>query len=192
MSTASVTCAEVMESQNISSADEDAPVVVARAVKVKGLKGEIVAELLTDFPDRFANIDQFFAISPQGEQIEVALESFSFQKDRVVLKLAGYDSIESAGTLVGYLFAVPASDRVELAEDEFYDWELEGCEVKTVDGQFVGQVTGVVRTGAADLLVIEHPGQESKLVPMVSSILIEVDKSGKSITIDPPEGLLDL
>ena len=181
-----------MDSDNNLTAADSTPVIVARAVKVKGLKGEIVAELLTDFPERFADIDQFFAISPQGEQIVVVLERFGFQKDRVVMKLEGYDSIESARALVGYSFAVPESEQVELAEDEFYDWELEGCRVKTVEGHLVGLVTEVVRTGGANLLVVENDGHESKLIPMVSSILVKVDKDSKSITVDPPEGLLEL
>lgn len=173
-------------------AHAEAPVIVARAARLKGLKGEIVAELLTDFPDRFEDIVQFFAISPEGEQIRVVLERFSFQKDRIVLKLAGYDSPESARALLGYEFAVPDSERVELADDEFYDWELEGCLVATVAGQPVGRVTGIMRTGAANLLVVANDDLESRLIPMVGSILIRVDKEGKSITIDPPEGLLDL
>ncbi len=176
-----------MDSENNAT-----PVVVARAVRVKGLKGEIVAELLTDFPDRFQDIVQFFAISPQGEQITIVLERFALQKDRVVLKLAGCDSVESASALIGYEFAVPESERVQLADDEFYDWELEGCRVKTVDGQSVGQVTEVMRTGGANLLVVEDDTRDSKLIPMVSSILVDVDKERKFITIDPPEGLLDL
>jgi 16S rRNA processing protein RimM len=170
----------------------DSPVIVARAVKVKGLKGEIVAELLTDFPERFEHIDQFFAISPEGEQIAVVLEHFSFQGERVVLKLAGCDSIESAGAFVGFDFAVPDTDKVELAEDEYYDWELEGCRVETANGEFLGQVTGIMRTGGANLLAVASEGRESKLIPMVESILIGVDKQKKLIVVDPPEGLLDL
>jgi 16S rRNA processing protein RimM len=170
----------------------DAPVIVARAVRVKGLKGEIVAELLTDFPSRFENIDQFFAISPEGEQISVALERFSLQQDRIVLKLEGYDSPESAGTLIGYEFAVPDSERVALAADEFYDWELEGCRVETLTGRIVGKVTGVMRTGAANLLVVADDKQSTSLIPMVSSILTRIDKDARTIVIDPPEGLLDL
>lgn len=170
----------------------DNPVIVARAVKVKGLKGELVAELLTDFPDRFESIVQFFAISPEGEQISVVLERFGVQNDRVVLKLAGYDSIEAASTLIGYEFAVPDSDKIELADDEFYDWELEGCLVKTNAGQSVGVVTGIMRTGGADLLAVQSGDEQSKLIPMVGSILVSIDKERKVIIIDPPEGLLDL
>ncbi len=172
-------------------------VIVARAVRPKGLKGEIVAELLTDFPERFDRIQQFFAISPKGVRTAIKLERFSFQKDRVVLKLVGYDTIESASTLLGHEFAVPESERVELAADEFYDWELEGCSVETTTGQIVGAVTGVMRTGGADLLVVERDNREgdnrrSSFIPMVSSILIQIDKGKKLITIDPPEGLLEL
>jgi len=176
----------------LDNAAEESFVIVARAVKPKGLKGEIVAELLTDFPDRFKRISRFFATSPQGGRIAVELERFSLHKDRVILKLVGYDTIESASTLAGYEFVVPESERVELAADEFYDWELEGCNVETLTGQFVGAVTGVLRTGGANLLVVQAGGQRSSLIPMVSSILTKIDKDRKLITIDPPEGLLDL
>ena len=57
----------------------------------------------------------------------VELENYWFQNDRVVLKLAGYDDVETAKELVGFEFAVPEAERVQLPEDEFYDWELEGC-----------------------------------------------------------------
>ena len=182
------------QTAGVDNGPEESFVIVARAVRLKGLKGEIVAELLTDFPERFSSIAQFFAISPKGEQTAVKLERFSFQKDRVILKLEGYDTIESAGMLVGHEFAVPESERVELGADEFYDWELEGCSVETMTGQIVGVVTGVMRTGAANLLVVEKDSREedSSLIPMVSSILIQIDKHRKLITIDPPEGLLDL
>lgn len=175
--------------------DKESFVIVARGVKPKGLKGELVAELLTDFPERFAAISEFFAISPKGERTVVKLERFSLQRNRVVLKLEGYESIESASTLVGHEFAVPESERVALAADEFYDWELEGCSVATVAGLAVGKVTGVMRTGGANLLVVadgEGDDKRNSLIPMVSSILIEIDKQRKSITIDPPEGLLEL
>jgi 16S rRNA processing protein RimM len=60
-------------------------IVIARAVRTRGLKGEVVADLLTDFPSRFEVIDQLTAISSRGEQKTVELEDFWFQKDRVIL-----------------------------------------------------------------------------------------------------------
>src|SRR5687768_17136123 len=105
-------------------------VVIARAVKPRGLKGEIVAELLTDFPERFENVEEVVLVSPRGERKTGNLERYWFQNDRVILKLAGYDDVETAKELVGFEFAVPESERVPLPADHYYDWELEGCTVK--------------------------------------------------------------
>src|SRR5215467_11719445 len=111
----------------MDDAGSDDLIVIARAVRTHGLKGEIVAELLTDFPERFEDLDELILVSPAGKRSEVQLEDYWFQKDRVVLKLFGCVDVDKARELVGYDFAVPESERVPLGEDEFYDWELEGC-----------------------------------------------------------------
>ena len=166
-------------------------VVIARAVKTHGLKGEVVAELLTDFPERFEDLDQVVLVSPGGEQQTRHIEGFRFQKDRVVLKLDGCDDVDAAKELVGYEFAVPESDRVELEEDEFYDWELEGCTVKVGD-ESIGQVRSVMRTGGAEILVVSDERGIEKLVPLAAEIVVEIDPGAKTIVVDPPEGLFDL
>jgi 16S rRNA processing protein RimM len=155
------------------------------------LKGEIVAELLTDFPERFEDVDDVVLVSPSGERSAGRLEDFWFQKDRVVLKLAGYDDVDQAKSLVGYDFAVPDSERVALEADEFYDWELEGCTVN-VDGKSIGQVRSVMRTGGAEILVISDDSGKEQLVPLAAEIVVKIDKAARMILIDPPEGLLDL
>ena len=166
-------------------------VVIARAVKTHGLKGEVVAELLTDFPERFEDLDQVVLVSPDGEQQTRSIEEFWFQKDRVVLKLSGCDDVDAAKELAGYEFAVPEADRVELEEDEFYDWELEGCTVKVGD-ESIGQVRSVLKTGGSDILVVSNESGVEKLVPLAADIVVEIDAAAKTILVDPPEGLLDL
>lgn len=168
-------------------------VIVARAVKTRGLKGELVAELLTDFPDRFHDIRSLIAVSPNGDRQVVDLENHWLHQDRVVLKLAGYDTIEAASEFVGYQFAVPEAERVELTEGYFYDWQLEGCLVETVGGDRVGQVVGVMRLGGGiEMLAVKDDESEKRLIPMVESIVVEIDVASKKIRIDPPEGLLEL
>jgi len=167
-------------------------IVVARAVKTRGLKGEIVADLLTDFPERFERIEQLIALSPSGERQVVKLAGFSLHQNRVVLRIADYDGVEAAKTLVGYEFAVPESERIPLPEDHFYDWELEGCVVETTGGNKIGKVREVMRTGGVDMLAVGDDIGRDYLVPMAASIVVAVDISRKSIVIDPPEGLLEL
>ena len=175
--------------------DEDASanelVIIARAVKPRGLKGEIVAELLTDFPDRFEDVEELILVSPSGERSTKRLEDYWFQNDRVVLKVAGYDDVETAKELVGVEFAVPESERVPLPADHYYDWELEGCTVK-VGADSIGTVNSVIKTGGAEILVVADDSGKERLIPLADSIVVEVDAAGKTIVIDPPEGLLDL
>ena len=166
-------------------------VVIARAVKPRGLKGEIVAELLTDFPERFEDIEELILVSPSGERQSGQLEEYWFQNDRVILKLAGYDDVDTAKELVGFEFAVPESERVILPEDHFYDWELEGCTVKVGD-ETIGKVQSVIKTGGTEILRITDENGKEQLVPLVDSIVVEIDTAGKLIVVDPPDGLLDL
>lgn len=166
-------------------------IVVARAVRTRGLKGEIVAELLSDFPERFKHISAVFAVG-FGEKKSLELENHWFQNDRIVLKFAGYDDIESARSLIGFDFALPESERMKLSENEYYDWELEGCAVVIKDGPTLGIVRGVLRTGGVELLAVEDESAREHLVPMVESFVIKIDISRREILIDPPEGLLEL
>ena len=166
-------------------------VAIARAIRPRGLKGEIVAELLTDFPDRFEDVEELVLVSPSGERQAGRLEDFWFQNDRVVLKLAGYDDVDAAKELVGIEFAVPESERVPLPSDHYYDWELEGCTVE-VGEKNIGKVKSVIKTGGTEILVIADENGKERLIPLAESIVVEIDAEAKRIVVDPPEGLLDL
>lgn len=167
-------------------------VAVALAVRTRGLRGEIVAELLTDFPERFEGLENLIAVAPDGARSDLRLEEYWFQRERIILKFAGFDSIEAASALVGYEFAVPEAERVELEDDEFYDWELEGCRVETVGGDEVGRVREVIKTGGVEVLAVVNAetGREH-LIPLAEEICVEIDIEGKLIRVDPPEGLLE-
>lgn len=171
----------------------DRLVAVARAVKARGLSGEIEADLLTDFPERFADVSQLIAVASDGKRTVVELESYRFHQARVVLKLAGYDNVESARELVGHEFAVPEAHRVQLPAGHYYNWELENFAVETVKGAPVGHVREVMRIGdGIEMLVVENDQQHEHLIPMVQSIVIDIDLARRRIQIDPPEGLMEL
>lgn len=179
-----------MSSPDDKSSDD--LIIVARTVRTRGLKGELVADVLTDIPDRFEQLDELQAVTPKGERKSLRLENYWFQNDRVVLKFAGYDTVEAANDLVGYDLGVDESDRIALPEGEFYDWELEGCAVETNQGSKIGEVREVLRTGGVELLVVTSESGSDNLIPMAASIVLKVDVASKRIVVDPPEGLLDL
>ena len=164
-------------------------VAVARIVRPRGLKGELIAEVLTDFPERFQGLTDVKAIRPGGERLDLKIEEHWFQQGRVVLKFAGYDSVEKAEELRESEICITEHEAIELEADEFYDWQLQGCRVETLSGDGVGTVREVMRTGGSELLIVD--GDREHLIPFVAAICTEVDVDNKLIRIDPPEGLLE-
>jgi 16S rRNA processing protein RimM len=165
-------------------------VAIAKIVRSRGLKGELVSDLLTDFPERFEHLERVTAIKPDGIKLDLKIEDFWFQNGRVVLKFVGFDLIEKAETLRGCEICVAESETVDLDTDEYFDWQLEGCTVETLDGTAVGEVTGVMRNGGTEILAVKN-GETDHLIPFVEAICPEVDIENKLIRIDPPEGLLE-
>lgn len=165
-------------------------VAIAKIVKSRGLRGELIADLLTDFPERFDDLETVLGLFPNGEKRELKIEKFWFQKGRIILKFAGFDSIETAETLRGTEICVSETDVIELDEGEFFDWDLESCEVETIEGEKIGVVKELMRTGGTEILVVVGETKEY-LIPFAETICVEVDIENKLIRVDLPEGLLD-
>jgi 16S rRNA processing protein RimM len=169
----------------------DELVAIARTVRTRGLRGELVAEVLTDFPERFDGLQEVIAILPSGERRDLKLANAWFQKDRVVLGFEGVNSVEKAEELRNADICVTEDAAVELNEGEFFDWQLEGCKAVTTDGDEIGTVRELMRTGAGEILVVVNGEGQEILIPFAEAICPEVDIENKRITVDPPEGLLE-
>ena len=165
-------------------------VAIAKIVRPRGLRGEVVAELLTDFPERFEELGEVIGLSPAGHRTNLKIENAWFQKDRIILKVAGFDSPEKAEELRNIELCVPESEAATLDQDEFFDWQLAGCAVETLEGERLGIVREIMRTGGTEILVVENDGREH-LIPFAESICPEVDVEKKIIRVDLPEGLLE-
>ena len=165
-------------------------VTIAKIVRPRGLRGEVVADLLTDFPERFGELENVIAVREDGTRSDLKIKDFFFQKERVVLRFAGIDSIELAESLRNVAICIPESAVAELDEGEFFDWQLAGCEVTTIEGTRLGTVREIMRTGGTEILVVED-GDREILIPFAETICPEVDIENKRIMVDPPEGLLE-
>ena len=165
-------------------------VAIAKIIKTRGLQGETVAEILTDFPERFENLERVFAVFESREVSELEIEKFRFHQKRILLKFGGIDSPEAAENLRGAEICIPQDEAVELEDNEFFDWELEGCQVETIDGEKLGTVKELMRTGGTEILVVKGTEKEF-LIPFAETICTEVDIENKLIRVDAPEGLLE-
>jgi 16S rRNA processing protein RimM len=167
-------------------------VAVARVAKARGVRGEVAADILTDFPERFEGLKELIGVAPAGERRRLAVEGHWLHGARVVFKFAGYDSPEAASALAGWELTVPEVEAVKLAEGEFYDWQLTGCRAETVGGEAIGTVAEVLHYGGgAPVLVIRDDRGKEHLVPFAESICVEVDVERKLIRVDAPEGLIE-
>jgi 16S rRNA processing protein RimM len=180
----------VVEAINNEAHAED--VVIARVVKARGIRGEVACKIETDFPERFESLEEVTVWMPDGARLALRLEDHWFHKDRVILKFEGYDTMTAAETLVGGRLVISEADALELEDDRFYEYDVVGSEVVTNQGQRVGSVIRLMRTGGTDLLVIEGEDKREHLVPFADAICTEVDVKAKRITVNPPEGLLEL
>lgn len=166
-------------------------VAIARITKARGLSGEVKAELLTDFPERFSETVEVTAVLPNGNKRPLVLETYRFHKESVLLRFEDIKTVEDAEQLRNAEICVAEADAVELGEDEFYDWQLAGCLAVTLDGNELGLVRELMRTGGTEILVVDGKEKEY-LIPFAETICVEVDIENKKILVDPPDGLLEL
>ncbi len=162
-------------------------VMVGRIGKPHGIRGEVTLEVRTDEPElRFAPGTTLHRESGS----DLIVSGFHWHSGRVLLKFLGVDSRNAAEELRNSILTVERSDtEVPEESDEYYDSNLMGCEVRTVAGELIGNVTDVLHLPSQEVLVVGRESMEY-LIPFVESIVPTIDIGAKLITVDPPEGLL--
>jgi 16S rRNA processing protein RimM len=172
-------------------ADWDEMVLVGRVARPHGLRGQVVVNPETDFvEDRFRVGARFWTRSPRGDE-QLIVTSARVQNDRPVVGFEGFSSIEDVERLAGLDLRVPEEELQPLEAGVYYHHQLIGCAVDTVAGERVGDVVRVEGGAAGSLLVVDGTRGEV-LVPLATTVCVDVDIQGRRIRIDPPEGLLEL
>jgi 16S rRNA processing protein RimM len=165
-------------------------VTVARVVRSQGRRGELIADLLTDFPERFAERRRLFAADSSGRR-ELQLEAHWLHKGRVVLKFRGVDSIEQAQALAGCELQIPREERAPLPQGAAYVSDLIGCEVLD-RGRALGVIAEVqFGAGEAPLLLVRSEAGEH-MIPFAAEFVQGLDASGKRLDMSLPPGMLEL
>lgn len=169
----------------------DEMAVVGRIARAHGIRGQVIVNLETDFPEeRFQPGAELF-VNRAGMVEPVTVTTVRFHRERPVIGLRGIDDMNAAGELAGVELRVPIECLAPLPPGAFYRHDLVGCQVETREGGPIGIVKDVEGTMGGSRLVVETPGGQV-LVPFVVAICTTIDPAGKRIVIDPPEGLLEL
>lgn len=171
--------------------DWNAMAVVGRIARAHGIRGQVIVNLETDFPEaRFRPGATLFA-ERGGALTPLTLTTVRFQNGRPVIGMQGVETMNEAEQLAGLELRVPVEALAPLPEGTFYHHDLVGCRVVTKDGREVGTVEGVEGTLGGSRLIVTG-GASEILIPLARDICPTIDIAGKRIVIDPPEGLLDL
>lgn len=165
---------------------------IAVVRKTQGRKGEVAAEILTDFPERFGAMISVRVVKPTGTGSRLPIESFWFHKGAVILKFSGIDSISDAETLVGSEVRIAREEARKLSGNQHYIFELVGCRVvDDHNGNWLGVVAEIVVLGGKNLLAVKTQGGET-LIPFAEEICCRIDPQQQEIRVRLPEGLLEL
>jgi 16S rRNA processing protein RimM len=185
-------------------------IVLAHLLRPQGRKGELLADLFTDFPERFEDQKRVFLAPPEfsGEASEArSAEVVSFwlpvgkNEGRIVLQFAGIDSISAAELLAGQEVIVPGEERLPLDDDSVYISELTGCTVYdgatmvgvVEDVQFPTTADGGRRlTDAAPLLAVRSLEGDEVLIPFAKAFLVAIHTEERRIDMTLPLGLLEV
>lgn len=158
---------------------------VARIVAPHGLRGEVRALLITDFPERFAATERLY-IGPKRVPYEV--EAARLHRGMVILKLRGVDTVAQAESLRGALVAVPEREAVALPEGSYFWHQIIGLEVVTVEGERLGTVEEILPTGSNDVYVVRQAGREV-LLPAIAQVVKSIDLEKRRILVELMPGL---
>lgn len=156
-----------------------------------GVRGEVKVYPTTDDPKRFKQLKEV-TLDTGKELLPMEIQGVKFFKNMVILKFKDYDSINAIEKYKGKDLLIHRSQAVPLKEGENFIVDLIGLTVITDEGETLGKLTDVLKTGANDVYVVEMPSGKEVLIPVIKPCILNVDLEAGQVKVHLLEGLLDL
>ena len=167
-----------------------ARLVVGRLVKQHGVRGEMLVEVLSDAPDRYAPGARVDAGDPDGPRRTLTVRATRNDRGRSLVTFEEVADRADAETLRGALLSIDRNDAAPLEEGMYYEWQLEGLTVVDEDGATLGTFARVLEGGGGDLWVVDT-GEREVMVPAVDEFIRRVDLEGGRIVVHVIPGLFE-
>lgn len=173
-------------------------VTVARVLRPHGRRGEVAAEILTDFPQRLKTLTTVWLCGGSSPDRRAVIRSCWLSQSRggqAIFHFEGSDSISDAEKLVGFEVRIPLSERTKLPDDSYYVTDLIGCEVREKNGIGIGTVRDVQTTGegvAGTPVLVVDSAEGELLIPLAQEICVRVDTAARLIEVVLPDGLREI
>ncbi|WP_139904543.1 ribosome maturation factor RimM [Clostridium thermarum] len=153
---------------------------IGQIINTHGVKGEIKVHPLTDDIKRFKKLKYVLLDGEEKKVIWVKL-----QNDKAILKLEGIATMEEAEKLKNKYIKVKRKDAAKLPEGRYFVVDIIGCKVSDTNGKYIGEVKEVIFTGSNDVYWVK--GEKDVLVPVIESVVKDIDVENASIIIEPVE-----
>ncbi len=164
-------------------------IAIGEIVNTQGNRGAVRVIPLTDFPERFTGMKSV-SVKTGDIRKEYRIEQLYHHKKYVIIKFDGINSIGEGKALKGGLLQVTRDQLVPLPEGSYYVFDLVGLPVYTLEGEYLGEIRDILKTGANDVFVVEGEGEKAVLIPALKQLVKMIDLKGRCVKVDPPEGLL--
>lgn len=160
--------------------------VVGKLGKPHGIRGEIVMDIYTDFPERLQPGMTLF-IGPQFEPQR--LSRCRPHKRGMLVMFEGYQNREQIADLRNQLVHVSAADRPPLQGGEYYHHQLLGLQVIDETGRSLGRLDQILETGANDVYLVRDQSGEERLLPATTEVILDINLEKKFIQVQLLPGL---
>ena len=154
-------------------------IIIGKLGKVRGLNGELNIIPLTDFENRFDDLEK---VDIDGKILQV--DYVKQIGKNLVIRFNNYTTRESAQKLTSKLMRVDKSEAAPLAEGEFYTFDIIGLEASDLNGNKIGIVTEVLKTGSNDVFVVKDSADRKVLIPALKRVIKKIDIENKVMLID--------
>lgn len=159
---------------------------LGKVVNTHGIRGEIKIQPWCDDPEVFDSLNYVYI---GGERYEILRSRF--HKNCVIVQIDGITNINDAELMRNKIVTIEREMLGELPEGTYYIADLEGLEVKTVDGDILGNIKEVIRTGSNDVYVLDNDDKKPILIPVIEQVVKEVNIDDGYVTVELMKGLID-
>jgi 16S rRNA processing protein RimM len=160
--------------------------IVGKLRRPHGVRGELLMDVLTDFPERLrAGLTVFVSDAHQP----MKLTRCRGYENAFLVTLEGISDVDQAGEHRNQLVFVRADEIPELTEGDFYHHQLLGMRAVSDEGRFLGNVIEILETGANDVFIVRDADGPEVLLPFIDSVILNIDVATGEMRVHLIEGL---
>jgi 16S rRNA processing protein RimM len=148
-----------------------------------GVKGEILMDVLTDFPERLSR-NKLVYVGEEHEPFHI--DHLRPQDQALLVTFTGIEDADQAGLLRNKRVYMQADSLPELPEGMYYHHQLIGLAIVDNNGQNLGILTEILETGANDVYVVVSSQGAETLLPAIESVILGVDLERREMRVTPP------